>query len=387
MTAARRLAAALMLVPLAGCPKPPPPKAETPPAPVVVAVAARKTVPVEVRAIGTVKVLSTVSVRPRVNGELTAVHFKEGDEVRTGQKLFTIDPRPYEAAVRLAEANRAKNQAALAGAELNLARFERSGNGVASPAEIDAARTAVATGRAAVAADEASLHSAKLQLAFTTIASPIDGRTGAVLVTPGNLVSSADTGPLVVINQLSPIAVAFAVPEQDLPAVVSAGGGKPLPVEVHMRDGDEPIRGTLAFTDNAVDPATGTVTLKAEFPNADRRLWPGRFADVVLTLGDRPDSVVVPAAALQAGQQGRSVYVVADGKAVYRPVLVAFERAGEAVIAEGVAAGEQVVIDGQLRLAPGLKVEVKNPPATSASEVRDQRSEIKDKKPADPKRR
>ena len=345
-----------------GCAKPPVPKAEQPPPPVSVAVARTKTVPVTIRAIGSVKVISTVSVRPQVGGEITAVHFAEGTDVKKGQKLFTIDPRTYEAAVKLAEANMAKNEAVKKGAELDLRRITRTGMTAISPAELDAAKTAVETAKATVAADEAALSSARLQASYTTIYSPIDGRAGAVLVTPGNLVTAAEINPLVVINQLSPITVAFAVPEQHLPALAAARATGPLKVEADLRGGGPLASGTLEFIDNTVDPATGTLQCKAFFANDDRKLWPGLFVDVTLTLGERPDSVVVPASAVQAGQQGSYVYVVGpDGKAEARTVTVAFEAGADTVIATGLKGGETVITDGQLRVAPGVKVDVKNP--------------------------
>lgn len=349
----------LSLVLFAGCAKPPAPPAASPPTRVTVAKAEKKTVPIESTAVGTVKVVATVTIRPRVGGEITEVHFKEGEYVKKGQKLFTIDPRPYQAAVTQAEANLAKDRALLRGAELDLARAERSGSsGAIAQIDVDAARTAVASSRAAVAANESALNSAKLQLSFTTIFSPIDGRTGGLLVTPGNLLNAMDQNPLVVINQVSPIYVAFSLPEQQLPAIGAARRKAPLKVEAHLRDGQPPIVGTLAFVDNAVDTTTGTVQLKAEFPNEDRKLWPGQFVSVVLTVGQRPDSVVVPAAAVQSGQQGSYVFVVdRDQKAATRPVTVAFDRAGESVIETGLEGTELVITEGQLRVAPGAKVD------------------------------
>lgn len=356
--------ALIVSVTLLGCEKPPPLQKDAPPAPVTVTTAAKRTVPIQVRAIGTVKVIATVSVRPRVGGELTEVHFKEGDYVAKGRKLFTIDPRPYEAAVQQAKATLTKNEAALLGAQRNLDRLERVGTSGTATAEVDTAQTAVDTAKAAVAADQAALHSAQLQAMFTTITSPLDGRTGGLLVTAGNLVAANDANPLVVINQVSPIYVAFAVPEQDLPAITAAQKLKPLAVAADPHDGKDPAQGTLAFVDNAVDVTTGTVQLKAEFPNTDRRLWPGQFVDVVMTVGERPHSVVVPTAAVQAGQMGQYVYVItADKTAEVRPVEVAFEAQGEAVIASGLSGGESVVLEGQLRLAPKAKVEVMSKPA------------------------
>lgn len=364
MPSRRYRPAVFALLLAAGCAKPPPARPESPPPPVSVAVAQKKTVPVQIRAIGTVKVISTVSVRPRAGGEITAVHFAEGTDVKKGDKLFTIDPRPYDAAVKIAEANVAKNVAVLKGAELDLRRVTRTGSTAVSAAELDAARTAVESAKAAVAADEAAVNSARLQAGYTVITAPIDGRAGAILVTPGNLVAASDLNPLVVLNQVSPITVAFSVPEQQLPALAAARATGPLKVEADLRGGGPLAAGTLEFVDNTVDVATGTLTCKALFANADRKLWPGLFVDVTLTLGERPDSVVVPVAAVQTGQQGQYVYVVGAGdKAEARPVTVAFEVAGEAVLASGVKPGEAVIIDGQLRVAPGLTVDVKGRPA------------------------
>lgn len=347
---------------LVGCAKPPAPKPDPPPAPVTVAAVAKKTVPVRVRSIGTVRAVSTVSVRPRVGGQLTEVHFKEGDFVKEGQKLFTIDPRPYDAAVRQAEANRAKNVAVLKGAEVELQRIEqlrRTGGGAA--ADYDAAFTAVASAKAAIEADQAAISTARIQQSFTVITSPLDGRAGELLVNRGNLVDANGTTALVVINQIDPIYVTFSLPEQQLPVVTEARKRGPLRVQADLRGGGPVAVGELAFIDNAADPLTGTVQFKATFPNADQKLWPGLFVDVVLTLGERPDSVVVPSAAVQAGQKGQYVYVVTPGKtAELKPVVVLFEEGGESVVASGLAGGESVVVEGQMRLAPGVKVEPKS---------------------------
>jgi multidrug efflux system membrane fusion protein len=357
---------------VAGCQRPAPPPAAPPPAPVTVTKAALKTVPVQLKVIGNVRVISTVAVRPQVGGLLLDVHFREGDFVSKGQKLFTIDPKPYQAAVRQAKANLAKSQAVLAGAEQTLGRLERLGRGTVSIEEVDAARTAVGSARATVEADEAALHSSQIQERYTTILCPIDGRAGALLVTAGNLVSSTDATPLVIVNQITPIHVAFAIPEQRLPAVAAAQRNAPLRVEADLRNGDPPVVGALAFIDNAVDMTTGTVQLKGEFKNEDRRLWPGQFVDVVLTIRERPNSVVVPSEAVQSGQQGEYVFVVTDeNTAAFRPVKVEFEHEGEAVIASGLSVGETVVLEGQLRVAPKGRVEIKNAPSKEPSAATD----------------
>lgn len=348
----------LSLAILVGCERPAAKKGANAPPTVSVAVSTSRTVPINFRTIGSVKAMASVSVRPRVSGELVSVDFADGEEVKKGQKLFVIDPRSYDAAVKRAEATLAKDAALLKGAEINLKRIQRAG-GALSTAELDTARTEVDSARATVAADEAAASSARLQLEFTTITAPIEGRAGATLVTPGNVVAPTDVGPLVVINQVSPIEVSFAVPEHRLPDVLAAREMGVPNVAVDVRNA-EPATGKLTFVDNAVDPSTGTLTCRAEFSNARRRLWPGLFVDVTLTLGERPDSVLVPIAALQSGQAGAFLFVVgADKKATMRPVKVAFETGTEAVIAEGLKAGETVIVDGQLRVAPGMTVEVR----------------------------
>jgi len=347
-----------VLLPLAACSRQPPARPAAPPAPVVVAVAVQKTVPVRLRTIGSVKALASVAVRPRVGGELTGVFFGEGDVVTKGKKLFTIDPRPYEAAVTLAQANRAKSVALLAGAVVELKRADLAKQaGAGSPTEYDAAFTAVEGAKAAIAADQAAVDAAKVQATYATIAAPIDGRAGEILVTPGNLVDANGAASLVVINQVRPISVTFTLPEQQLSAVVAARKAGPLRVQADLRGGAALAAGELAFVDNAADPLTGTVQFKATFANDDDKLWPGLYVEVVLTLGERKDSVVVPAAAIQSGQKGQYVYLVGpDQKAELRPVTVAFEADGEAVIEAGLAGGETVVVEGQLRLAPGVKM-------------------------------
>jgi len=353
------IAAAVAFVTAGGCTKPAAAPREVPPTPVNVAIAVTKSVPVQIRTIGSVKPLASVSIRPKVGGELTGVHFKEGEYVAKGKKLFTIDPRPYEAAVRQAEATQAKSEAAVKGAMRVLDRLEAARGGTAG-SELDAARSSVDIARATVEVDKSAVSTAKLQLGFTNIASPLDGRVGELLVNQGNLVDANAVTALAVVNQVSPIAVTFSLPEPQLPAVAAARRQAPLKVEAYLRDGQPPIAGVLAFIDNAVNTTSGTVMLKGEFPNEDRTLWPGQFVDVLLTVRERPESVVVPVAAVQNGQSGAFVFVVtAENKAEQRPVTVEFEVDGEAVIAKGLTGGERVVTAGQLRLVPGAAVTVK----------------------------
>jgi len=345
-----------------GCVRPPARRPDTPPAPVIVTKAAIKTVPLQIRSIGTVKPVSTYLVKPRVSGELLQVHFNEGDDVKRGQKLFTIDPRQYENAVDRATATLDKHKALLAGALRDLDRVDRAVRaGVASREDLDDAQTKVAIAKASQAEDEAALHAAKLQLSFTTITSPIGGRSGEVHVTTGNLVNPMDSTPLAEVVQIAPIDVVFSLPEHLLPQVDEARRHGPLTVMVTPRNGDSSVVGLLAFTDNTVDTTTGTVQLKAFMKNEDRKLWPGQFVDIVLTIGERPRSVVVPTAAVQSGQAGPYVYVIGkDQKAEIRQVTVAFQEGSDAIIASGLKGGETVVVEGQIRLAPGVKVDVRN---------------------------
>lgn len=344
-----------------GCSKPPAGKQEPPPAPAIVTTAGKKNVPIQLRTIGSVKSITTVSIRPRVGGELIEVGFKEGDFVEKDQKLFAIDPRFYDAAIKQAEANLAKGLAGQKKAELDMQRAEDSkARGVMSGTEYDAVVAALASAKATVEADRASVRSAVIQASYTTITAPLSGRVGELLVARGNLVDANGPNPLVVINQISPIYVAFSLPEQQLPIVLEARKQGPLKVEVDLHGGRPLGVGELTFIDNAADTTTGTIQFKATFANTDQKLWPGLFVDVVVTLGIRPDSVVVPASAIQSGQKGQYVYVVTpEKKAEMRPVTVLSEDNGEAVIASGLTGGETVVVEGQLRLAPGSKVEPK----------------------------
>lgn len=348
-----------------GCARDKPAPASQPPAAVTVATVSVKSMPVQLKAIGTVRVFATVAVRPRVTGEITGVHFVEGDYVSKGQKLFTVDPRPYQTALNQAKAIVEKDLATLGGAELILKRSETRPTALTAE-EMDRLRTEVGIARASLAADKAALQTAELQMEFTTMLSPIEGRTGNLLIPSGNLVTANETNPLVIINQITPISVSFAVPEQHLAIIeenLRKKGGS-LPVEASMRDGSPPLTGKLKFIDNAVDSTTGMVQLKATYENEDRRLWPGQFVDVVLTLTDRPNSVVIPTAAVQDGQNGPYVYVVRkNGTAEMRPIEVAFIVKGEAVVSKGLTGGETVVTDGHLRITPDAKVAVRGPEA------------------------
>jgi multidrug efflux system membrane fusion protein len=336
---------------------------------VVTALAAQKDVPVRIQAIGTVEPLSTVTVKPQVGGVIDRVHFSEGSDVRAGDVLFTIDRRPYEAALRQAESARAHDAAQLQNAQAEARRAdELVAQGILSREQHDQARTASDALAATVRADEAAVDNARLQLEYCTIRSPIDGRTGSLLVHQGNLVKAVDGGPLVIVNRVDPVYVAFSVPEQRLSEIERAMASGRLVVEAVPSGETQPERGRLTFLDNAVDRTTGTIRLKGTFANPTRRLWPGQFVSARLTLSVRSGAVVVPTQALQSGQSGRFVFVVKpDLTAEPRAVVVAQEADGEAVVETGLAAGERVVTDGQLRLVPGSKVNVKATPTPGTS--------------------
>jgi multidrug efflux system membrane fusion protein len=331
------------------------------PAPVRVAEAAQKPVPVEVVAIGHVEPLSTVAVRPQAGGALTQVAFREGDEVAEGQLLFSIDPRPYEAALAQAKANLARDRARLVEARKTLERYkELVAKEYVTQEQFDQAQANADALAATIEGGDAAIEQAKLNLAYCRVTAPIAGRTGSLLVHAGNLVRAGDEKALVTINLLQPIRVAFSLPERDLLAVQERARKARLVVTV-TPPGGGPHEGELAFVDNAVDATTGTIELKAAFPNQDRALWPGQFVNVSLTLETEAGALVVPAAAVQNGQSGTYVWVVGgDGKAEARPVTVKRTWQALAVLSEGVKSGEKVVVDGQLRLAPGTPVSIQD---------------------------
>jgi membrane fusion protein, multidrug efflux system len=369
-----------------------------PPVPVSVATAASESVPVEIRVVGDVEPSSTVQIKSQVAGELTSVHFTEGQNVEKGQLLFEIDARPYEEALRQAEANVARDQAqlkqseatrlkdiaSLKNAEADADRYTAlQKEGVVSRQQADASRTSADVLRESIRADEAATESArasinadvsavataKLNLGYCRIESPVSGRTGNLLVHAGNLVKVNDV-PLVVINRIAPVFVSFSVPEEQLSQVRARyASGSKLGVEVTPQDAPgAPSHGVLTVVDNTVDTTTGTIKLKATVPNDDHRLWPGQFVNVVLTLDTQRDATVIPSEAVQAGQQGSFVYVVKPNKTVEaRLVTVGQTLERRVVIDKGLAAGETVVTDGQLLLFPGAPVfELPGQPKTGA---------------------
>lgn len=337
--------------------------------PVVTAAAVLRDVPVELSSIGTVEASTSVAIRARVTGELRSVHFTEGDNVRSGELLFTIDPRPYDAALKQAEADLAREKAKALAAEADARRYaELAAGEFVTKQQNEQASAQAQAQAAAVLAAEASLENARLNLEYCRVRAPIDGRTGNIEARPGNLVRTNDERPLVTINQIRPVRVAFSLPEQRLREIRAASDQAALAVVAAPSGAGAPVVGELRFIDNAVDRSTGTVLLKAEFPNEDESLWPGQFVNVRLRLRVLAGSVVVPAPALQTSQKGTYVFVVgSDGAAQMRPVTAGPRMGEDIAIESGLEAGETVVTDGQLRLSPGSKVSVTSESATGGA--------------------
>ena len=336
------------------------------PAPAAVSVArvVQQTVPVRLNAIGNVEPYASVALKARVDGQIVAVNFREGEAVRKGEILFRIDPRPYEAALRQAQANALRDAAARDQARSQEKRYQDllEKNFVSKEAYAQI-RTNAATAEATAKASEAALETARLNLEYCRISSPLDGYVGKILLQAGNLVKANDTNPLVVINQVKPIYVTFAVPEQDLARIRRYMASGPLEVAVASADitASRPS-GRLVFVDNAVDAATGTIRLRAQFDNADTALWPGQFVNVSVKLHEQADALVVPSIAVQTGPQGEFVYVLGqDSKIQMRPVKVARTENDVTVVASGLRAGESVVTHGQLGIAPGVRAVVRSP--------------------------
>jgi multidrug efflux system membrane fusion protein len=296
-----------------------------------------------------------------VGGILAQVHFREGHDVKEGDVLFTLDRGPLEAELRQAQANLARSQAQLNNARKDAQRYaELARQGFVSQQQADQAEAAAAALEATARADQAAVDNARIQLGYATIRAPISGRAGALLLHEGDLVKVSDT-PMVVINRIRPIDVAFALPERELPEIRARSAEGSLHVTAQAPQTGRTLgEGQVTFIDNRVDQVTGTIQLKASFPNEDGVLWPGQFVNVIVTLAVDPAAVVVPSPAVQMGQSGRYVFVVKpDQTAELRPVTVAREVGEETVIASGVSPGETVVTDGQLRLVPGAKVDAK----------------------------
>jgi multidrug efflux system membrane fusion protein len=342
-------------------------KGKGPPAvPVTVAPVQQRTMPVRLHAIGNVEAFATVTVKARVDGQIVEVNFKEGQPVKKGEVLFRIDPRPYEAALRQAEANALRDRAARDQARSQAKRYEEllQKNFISKEAFAQI-RTNAETAEATAKASQAGLENARLNIEYCTIRSPLDGYVGRVLLQAGNMVRAGDPNPLVVINQVRPIYVNFGIPEQFLPEVRKHMAAGPLATEVQPTDPQQatPL-GTLIFVDNAVDPSTGTIRLRAQFDNVDAALWPGQFVNVSLRLYEQADALIVPATAVQTGPEGQYVYVIGEEMtAEVRRVKVLRTDGDLAIIAEGLAKGDRVVTRGQLRLGPKTRVQIAKPPA------------------------
>jgi multidrug efflux system membrane fusion protein len=337
--------------------------------PVAVVAAMLQTVPVRLQAIGNVEAYTSVAVKSRVDGQILEVHFREGQEVKKGEVLFRIDPRPFDAAYKQAEAQALRDSASRDQAESQERRYKEllDKNFVSKDAYAQY-RTNAQTAQASAKATEAALENAKLNLEYTVIRSPINGYVGRALLQAGNMVKANDTNSLVVINQVKPVYVSFAIAEQQLATVRDLLRKGPLTVDVTVPGGDNPITaGRIAFLDNAVDQTTGTIKVRAVFDNADATLWPGQFYTVRVKLYDQENAIVVPSRALQTGPNGQFVYVVkADLTAEVRKVVVSRTEGEMAILAEGnLAKGEQVVVRGALRLAPGIKVNILESAAAS----------------------
>ena len=361
---------------------------QAPAVPVTVAAVVQKTVPIDIQVIGNVEAYSTIGVKSQVGGELTRVFFQEGDYVKKGDRLFVVDPRIFQAQVSQMEANLARDEAQLSQAQANLARdiaqekyaqelaaryarlfqdgvisrdqTEQVRSDADAKAEaVKADRAAIESARAAIAADKALLENQRVQLGYTAIQSPIDGRTGNLNVKQGNIVKANDID-LLTINQIEPIYVTFSVPEAQLSGIKQHMAVGKLAVMAYLPDIAQPETGVLTFVDNSVDMSTGTIKLKGTFSNADRKLWPGQFVRVVLRLTSRPNALVVPSQAVQTGQEGQFVFVVKKDMTVESRTITPGPRIDEETVVEkGLESGETVVTEGHLRLAPGMKVQFK----------------------------
>jgi multidrug efflux system membrane fusion protein len=344
-----------------------------PPVPVSVAEVARRDFPIYLRGIGAVQAFNAVTIKARVDGELQQVFFREGQDVTAGEVLAQIDPRPFEAQLRQAEAARDRDLALLDTARLDLGRStELAGRGYAPRQTYDTRKNQVAQLEAAVRADEASIEAVKLQLTYARITSPLAGRTGVRLLDAGNMIHAADPGGIVTITQLQPISVMFSLPQEVLPDVSAAmRAGAPVVVLASTQDGKRQLgSGVLDLIDNTVDQSTGTIRLKAQFPNNDQALWPGQFVNIRLQLSIRQGATVIASTAVQRNQDGTYAWVVKqDGTAAARPIRVERIEGDAALVAGGLEAGESVIIDGQSRLRPGAKVLIRPAPGRAVAEV------------------
>lgn len=354
----------------AGCAKKDPPPMEHPPSPVTVVKALSRDVPVYLDEVGRCVAREVVSVQPEVSGRITEIHFTDGVDLKKGDPLFTIDPRPFQAQLDSAEANLAQSKAALDYAKVEFARVQDLVESKAiARQDYDTRKNAVDVGEAQVKQNEAAVESARLNLEYTSILSPIDGRAGHRLVDIGNVVT-ANSSTLLTIERMDPIYADFTVTENDFSEVQREASRRSLRVEIRLPDEpDKPVKGELTFLDNSVQSSSGTVMLRATAQNGSRRLWPGQFVNVRLILSTLPDAVLVPVAVPQDSANGSFVYVVKpDSTAELRQVKLGQRQGDMVVVAQGLKAGEQVVLNGQLGVIPGAKVQVNSaaPPAPAA---------------------
>jgi membrane fusion protein, multidrug efflux system len=327
--------------------------------PVVAGEVAQRDVPIYLTGLGSVIAFNTATIKPQIDGKLIKINFQEGQDVKAGDVLALIDPRPFEATLRQMEANQKRDQAQLVNARADLQRyFDLAKRDFASRQSVETQQAQVGQLEASVAADQAQIDNARVNLDYTTIRAPFDGRTGIRIVDAGNVVHAADTTGLVIVTQLQPISVVFTLPADNLPAVARAAAAGALPVLAFSRDNQTRLgEGALAVIDNMIDATTGTVKLKATFVNADRALWPGQFVNARLLVAIRRNGIAVPAAVVQRGPQGTYAFVIKPDQTVeMRPIAVDQVQDGVALIAEGLKPGEHVVVDGQYRLQPGSKV-------------------------------
>ena len=338
--------------------------------PVTAGTVAVEDVPVFLHGIGTVQAYNTVAIKSRVDGQIVKINFKEGEEVKVGDPLFSIDPRPYQAALETAQAAKQKDEAQLAGAQLDLERYQKLlAPGWQTKQSYDQQKATVEQFQAAIKGDIAQIENAKLNLGYADIRSPIDGRLGAKLVDVGNLVHANDNTPLVMITELKPIFVSFTLPQETLDDIQENNKKAPLVVRAFSGDGKKELaQGKLTLIDNMIDQATGTIHLKARFDNEDERLWPGEFVNLRLVLSTSKGVATVPQQTVQVGPNGYYAYVIKpDNTVERRAVEVASMQDGLAVITKGLTAGEKVVVDGQYRLTEGVRVNPTPAPAPGAA--------------------
>lgn len=336
---------------------------QRPPAPVLAAPSSQRDVPVVMRAIGTMEASESVTIKTQISGELTQVAFREGQDVQKGALLFRIDDRSYQAALKKAEAALARDRVVMENARANYERYRQLvKDGIVTQEQAESYRTAADAAMASVASDQAELDNARAQLSYCTITAPISGRLGVLAVDRGNVVKANETA-LVTINRITPINATFTVPEKELDQIKQQLAAGKVAVEAEVPGANGALeQGHVSFLDNSVDAATGTIKLKGSFENPRKRLWPGQFVTITLSLNTRKNAVVVPSQAVQTGQQGQYVLVVKpDATAELRPVSAGAASQGVTVIEKGLAPGEQVVIDGHVRVVPGSKVEIKQP--------------------------